>query len=70
MIHRQVQSVKDVVARQFLPFVRKPARYSQDPVRQQFTPCADTIIYVNDFSDSAGSFKRKFRFLFAVESVP
>lgn len=27
MVHKQIQSIKDIVSRQFLPFVRKPARY-------------------------------------------
>jgi len=34
MIHKQIQSIKDVVSRQLLPFVRKPGRYIGGEVNQ------------------------------------
>jgi hypothetical protein len=34
MIHKEIQSIKDVVSRQLLPFVRKPGRYIGGEVNQ------------------------------------
>ncbi len=34
MIHKEIQSIKDVVSRQLLPFVRKPGRYIGGEINQ------------------------------------